>query len=246
MKLDTQVSKILEKLTDDENYYGKFGQQFLSNSDISILMKNPLMFHKNNERTLPMVVGSYFHTCILEPDKLHKFKIIESTTRNTKIYREMSEGEICLLEHEVDMIEKMRDKLLSNKVCKDYIIGNVQYEIPAITELYGNLWKGKADILNHNEKLVVDLKTTSNIETFEYSARKYNYNSQAYIYRELFGYDVLFMVIDKNTHQIGLFDCSDDFYESGKEKVLKATEVYQLWCKTEDFDPNQYFITKTL
>ena len=44
-----------------------------------------------------MVIGGYFHTAILEPDKLEKFKIIKSTTRNTKQYKEMSGGEICLL-----------------------------------------------------------------------------------------------------------------------------------------------------
>ncbi len=34
--------KILEKLKEDEHYYGKFGKQFLSNSDISTLLTNPL------------------------------------------------------------------------------------------------------------------------------------------------------------------------------------------------------------
>ena len=32
----------LEKLKEDEHYYGKFGKQFLSNSDISTLLTNPL------------------------------------------------------------------------------------------------------------------------------------------------------------------------------------------------------------
>ena len=34
--------KVLEKLKEDEHYYGKFGKQFLSNSDISTLLTNPL------------------------------------------------------------------------------------------------------------------------------------------------------------------------------------------------------------
>ena len=54
------------------------------------------------------------------------------------------------------------------------------------------------------------------------------------------------MVIDKETHQIGLFDCSPDFYKSGEEKVRKATDAYDLFFKTEDFDSKQYLITKTL
>jgi hypothetical protein len=34
--------EILDKLRNDEDYYGDFGQQFRSNSDISTLLTNPL------------------------------------------------------------------------------------------------------------------------------------------------------------------------------------------------------------
>ena len=108
------------------------------------------------------------------------------------------------------------------------------------------MWKGKADIINDDEKLVVDLKTSADVNNFRSSAYRYNYDSQAYIYREMFGYDMLFIVMDKTTHQIGIFDCSDDFYASGRDKVVRATEVYELFFKTDGFDPSQYFLTKTL
>ena len=108
------------------------------------------------------------------------------------------------------------------------------------------MWKGKADILNHEEKLIVDLKTTSDINSFTYSAKKYNYDSQAYIYKVLFGYDMVFLVIDKNTRQIGLFDCSDAFYSRGYEKVQEATNIYDLFYKDESFDAKQFFINRTL
>lgn len=243
--------KTIKKLRDDEHYYGDYGKQFLSNSDITALIKNPLNFKKPSKQTSAFLVGGYFHTCILEPNKLDKYKIIESSTRNTKMYKELSEGELCLLQHEVDMVELMREKLLANKICRDYIRGErkdakVEYELPGVAEIMGNKWKGKADIVNHDEKLIIDLKTTNDLEGFRWSAKKYNYDSQAYIYRILFGYDLVFIAIDKNTHQIGLFDCSDAFYESGRDKVLKATENYELFFKTDGFDPNQFFLTKTL
>ena len=56
----------------------------------------------------------------------------------------------------------------------------------------------------------------------------------------------MFIAIDKKTLQIGIFDCSTGFYESGKDKVSKACEAYDLFFKTDDFDPKQYFIQKTL
>jgi len=240
--------KIIEKLTQDEHYYGKYGKQFLSNSDISTLLKNPRLLREDKPKTPAMVIGGYFHTAILEPDKLKSFKIIKSTTRNTKVYKEMSGGEICLLQHEVDKIELMQEAIMDNKICRELIdgLGTVEYEIPGVTEICGNMWKGKADIVNHDERLVIDLKTTSDIDRFKWSATKFNYDSQAYIYSRLFGYEMLFMVIDKETFQIGLFDCSPDFYSSGENKVRKATDAYELFYKTDDFDSKQYLITKTL
>ena len=242
--------KIIEKLKQDEHYYGDYGKQFLSNSDISILLKNPKLLREKKPKSTAMVIGGYFHTAILEPNKLKSFKIVKSNTRNTKVYKEISEGEICLLQHEVDKIELMQEAVMDNKICADLIMGTGgklnDLEIPAITELFGNKWKGKADIINHEEKLIIDLKTTSDIDKFRWSASKFNYDSQAYIYSNLFGYEMLFIVIDKETLRIGLFDCSPGFYDSGEDKVRKATDAYDLFYKTEDFDSKQYLITKTL
>ena len=236
--------EIINKLKQDEHYYGDYGKQFLSNSDISILLKNPKMLREPKPKTSAMVVGGYFHTAILEPDKLKSFKIIESSTRNTKKYKEMSDGEICLLQHEADKIQLMTEVMMDNNICRGLIKGN--FEVPAVTEIFGNKWKGKADIINHEEKLVIDLKTTSDIDRFRWSASKFNYDSQAYIYSSLFGYEMLFIAIDKETHQIGLFDCSPEFYKAGEDKVRKASDAYDLFYKTDDFDSKQYLITKTL
>jgi hypothetical protein len=240
-------TQILKKLKNDEDYYGEFGNQFLSNSHVGRLLKDPLNVFKPSKPSPAFLIGGYFHTCILEPDKLKKYKVVKSTTRNTKQYKDVAGGELCLLQHEVDTIELMREKVMDNDICRDLIqLGNIEYEVPMVTELFNNQWKGKADIVNHDEKLIIDLKTTADINKFQWSASKYNYDSQAYIYSKLFGYEFLFIVIDKTTHQIGMFDCSPQFYERGEDKVRKASEAYDLFYKTKDFDPKQYFISKTL
>lgn len=244
---DLSKKEILDKLRNDEDYYGDFGRQFRSNSDISTLLTNPLALGTPQKPNINFLVGGYFHTAILEPEKLKKYRIVESTTRNTKAYREISGGEMCLLQHEVDNLELLIDTMQSNNVCRDLINGiNVEYEQPGIGEIEGMMWKGKADIVNHDEKLVIDLKTTSDISKFRSSAFRYNYDSQAYIYRKLFGYDLVFIAIDKKTKQIGIFDCSDAFYENGKDKVQQAVEQYKLFYENPDFNPNNYFINKTL
>ena len=241
------LNEAIERLRNDEDYYGEFGRQFRSNSDISTLLTNPLALGEEQKPNINFLIGGYFHTAILEPDKLKKYRIIESSTRNTKLYKEISGGEMCLLQHEVDKLELMIDTMVSNDACNDLINGiDVEYEKPGIKEIEGLLWKGKADIVNHDEKYVVDLKTTSNLHNFRNSAYKYNYDSQAYIYRKLFGYDLIFLAIDKVTRQIGIFDCSDKFYDSGKEKVKQAVEQWKLFYENPDFDPKNYFINQTL
>jgi len=239
--------EILDRLKNDEDYYGEFGQQFLSNSNISTLLTNPLALKEPMEKSPALLVGGYFHTAILEPEKLFNFKVINTTTRNTNLYKEMSGGEMCLLQHEADKTEALVDRIMSNEICRSLIRdGNVEYEVPGIIELFGNIWKGKADILNHDEKLIIDLKTTSNIHEFKWSAKKYNYNSQAYIYSKMFGYEMVFLVIDKNTQQIGIFDCSPDFYNKGEDKVKQASEVYDIFYKDPNFVVENYFINETL
>ena len=243
------MKEVYDKLREDEHYYGDFGKQFLSNSDISVLLKNPKDLHKPKPNSPALLVGGYFHTAILEPDKLNRFKIVEATTRNTKAYKEISDGELCLLQHEVDKIQLMTEAIQNNDVCRDLIkpiLGEVDYEEPRVAKIHGQMWKGKADIINHEEKLVIDLKTTSDIDKFQWSANKFNYDSQAFIYSTLFGYEMLFIVIDKETHQIGLFDCSPDFYAKGEDKVRRACDAYELFYQTDNFDHKQHLLTKTL
>jgi hypothetical protein len=62
----------------------------------------------------------------------------------------------------------------------------------------------------------------------------------------MFGYELVFIVIDKNTHQLGLFDCSEEFLQSGQNKVAKAVQAYNEFFVNSTVDLNQYYISKTL
>ena len=161
--------QILKRLCNDEDYYGEFGNKFLSNSHIGKLLKDPLRAFEPSKPSPAFLIGGYFHTCILEPGKIDKYKVVKSSTRNTKAYKDVAGGELCLLQHEVDTIELMRDKVMQNNICKDLIQGpQIEYEQPMIINMFDNDWKGKADIVNHEEKLVIDLKTTADIDKFKW------------------------------------------------------------------------------
>lgn len=245
-KLDK--AKILEMLRSDEHYYGEFGNNFLSNSSIKSLIHNPKDFRKPGEPNINYLLGSAFHTMVLEPERIGEYKFIDAASRRTKEYKAAANGEMLLLESDRKKLEWWKDCLDGNDLVQSVLKGSdVEREVPAIGEIYGEMWKGKADILNHGEKLIVDLKTTADISKFHLNSKKYNYDSQAYIYKTLFGYDFAFLAVDKNTGQIGFFDCSDNFYAGGKEKVIQAVHAYRMYFKDgESFDWDNFLITETL
>lgn len=231
----------LEKLKDDKYYYGRFGKQFLSNSNIQVLLNNPKAFlSDSSEQTLPMLHGRYLHTAILEPNKLGQFEFVDASTRTTNIYKNASNGELLMLLKEKQGLDLSIEAVRSNKRFFEdiYADGNV-YEEPGIGVILGNEWKGKADIITKDK--IIDIKTTNDINNFRKSAWMYNYDSQAFIYGVLFGKPLEFYVVDKNTNQLGIFTCSDEFLERGYEKVRKATDVYNKFFKGDE-DIEQYYI----
>jgi hypothetical protein len=119
-----------------------------------------------------------------------------------------------------------------------------EFEVPAIQEIMGVLWKGKADVVCKD--ILIDLKTTSKLSDFRWSARKYNYDSQAYIYQCLFDKPVVFYVVDKLTLQLGIFHPSKEFVLGGKEKVEKATEVYNKFYRKDATEDIENYIIKEI
>ena len=222
-------SAILDRLRNDEDYYGAFGKQYLSNSDIGALLKNPKEFGQQSEDNVNYAKGRYFHQLILEPEKAKDTKFVDVSTRTTKAYKEfISENNIpfAMLEKEGEEIRGCVDNMIQNLSFFEGIRqeGNL-YEVPAIKEIHGMWWKGKADIVCDDK--LIDLKTTSNIFDFKWSARKYNYDSQCFIYQELFGKPLVFYVVDKTNGMLGIYRPTQEFIKRGEEKVIAAIEVYK-------------------
>ena len=63
--------KALKKLKKDEHYYGEFGKQYLSNSDVYTLLNNPLELGKPSKPNPNFLIGGYFHTAILAVSYTH-------------------------------------------------------------------------------------------------------------------------------------------------------------------------------
>lgn len=261
--------KIIKKLQDDSEYYGKFGKQFLSASNIRQLLYEPTKFNQTI-KTLPLLEGRYFHTKILEPEKIGTIPVFNSSSRNTNAYKSY------LVEHEIEtydvMLQKEKERMdhlvetLITNISVFEIITGAEYEIPNIKEIHGQMFKGKCDVLVDNpftvlvedregniqewhypNGAVVDLKTSSDISKFRHSSMTYCYDSQAYIYQELFDKPMLFIAIDKKLGTIKFSPCSDEFIFSGETKVKQAIKIYEKFFSDHaTHDISDYIFTEVL
>ena len=243
------LKTISNSLQDDKNYYGKKGKQYLSNSDISVLLNDPKNFKKPQEDNKNFLLGRFFHTLLLEPEKESQFVCIDTVSRNSKIYKEALEREkkeVLLLCKEADEVKQMANAIKQNITFYDNLYATLnRYEVAKVGYVKDTLWKGKADVVGVD--FIIDLKTTSNIKDFRWSARKYNYDSQCYIYQTLFDKPLVFYVVDKLTYELGIFYPSKNFLENGKEKVERAIEIYNtFFSESAEKDIENYIIKETL
>ena len=220
--------EIITLLRDDVEYYKGVGKQYLSNSDIGVLLSNPQDFGKDREDSKAFMDGRYFHQLILEPERAKEMLSVDVSTRTTKEYKAFCEDNnipFCMLKKEQDEIQGLVNIINGNIAFYDeiYKAGNL-YETPAVGMIQGVMWKGKADIVT--DDFVIDLKTTSDIHKFKWTAKAYNYDSQCYIYQQLFGKPLVFYVIDKGTGVLGIFRPTEDFVRGGEMKVGRAIEVF--------------------
>ena len=237
------MEKVIKKLKDDKHYYGEFGKKYLSNSDIGALIDNPSSFHAPKSQSLPFLYGTAFHEMVMF-GKSDSMEFIESSTRTTKIYKQHildSGKEIVLLQKEADEIQRMVDMFKSNENIKEVLdTKNIQFEVPAVGFLTDNNlpWKGKADIIT--DDFVYDIKTSASLKSFYRSSKSYNYDSQAFIYSKLFQKPMRFLVIEKGSGLIGIFDTSDEAYDNGYYKVESAESQFLKYFVNKEEDVKNF------
>ena len=241
--------EILSNMYDDSFYYGYLGQNALSSSSIKTLLSSPKTYYFTTKygsgETQALRDGKLFHTMILEPEKLDDIIFVEAATKASKEYKLAKEtGKEVYTNTEKKAAERLCDALLRNEAVKEYLI-KAEYEVPQIAMIDGIPIRAKADILKGNT--IIDLKTTTGIKDFRYSADKYSYDLQAWLYREMFGVDnFVFVVIDKGSLDIAIFECSEEFYERGKQKFEQGISNFKYFFQTDGVDLDQYVLRGVL
>ena len=242
--------ELIDNMYDDTFYYGYLGKQALSSSSLKMVLSSPKTYKYvtkyGQSETQPLRDGKLFHTMILEPHKIDELTIVDVATKAGKAYKEAkAEGLEVYTTNEIKAAERLADAILRNDEAVHYM-SKAQFEIPEISMIDGIPFRAKADILKENQ--IVDLKTTTGLNEFRYSADKYSYDLQAYLYREMFKVDeFVFVCIDKGSLDIGIFECSDEFYEKGKRKLEQGIANYKYFFgEDSDVDLNQYVLRGVL
>ena len=242
--------EILELMKSDDFYYGYLGKAALSSSSIKLLLDSPKKYkyvtEYGSQESNALDAGWLFHTAILEPDVFEKQIFVDVQSKNSKAYKLAKEehGKVFTMKQKNDA-ERLADAFLRNEHALQ-LITNCEFEVPAIKMIHGYAFRCKADVLDSYR--IVDLKTTSDLKAFPYAARKYGYDVQVYLYSELFNKsyeEFKFIAIDKGSLDIGIYDCSEAFYNSGKEKVTKAIETFETFF-INGADIDSYCIKGTL
>jgi len=232
--LDGKVYKksdLLSKMEEDAFYYGELSKLALSSSALKLLTESAKKYYYLNKygskQSAAMTAGWLLHTIILEPEKWDKFQFVDVTTKNTKKYKEAkAENEFTFTMKEKHEAERLADAILKNEAALK-CLQNSKYEVSTIGNVMGLPFRGKADILNENG--ICDIKTSQNIKGFKYSADSFGYDIQVYLYCKLFGFtyfDFKFLVIDKGSLDVGVYEVSEEFYLRGKEKVKLGIQRY--------------------
>ena len=243
-------TELLERMQDDEFYYGELNRLALSSSSLKTLLSSPKTYKFSLEYGSPSSQALrdvwLFHTAILEPNVFEAQTFVDVQSKNTKKFREAkAENPRVFTAKEKSDAERLADAFLRNEHAKE-LIRNSEFEVPVIGEVMGMPFRGKADVLAKDR--IVDLKTTTDIKGFSYSANKYGYDVQCFLYCNLFNLthkDFYFLVLDKGSLDIGIFNCSEEFYYRGEEKVEKALDLYNKFF-IEGADLDNYCLTGEL
>lgn len=241
---------LLEKMDDDSFYYGYLGKAAMSSSSLKHLLTSPRAYERSLRKKSDSAAfkeGRLVHLMALEPHRVEGLiDIVDVKTKATKAYKdkvaERGSEEFVFTSGEYKRCAYTAQALETNTMFQD-IRSKSKFEVSGFGMVGGIPFRGKADILGEDEngRFICDLKTTADIKGFKWSARKYGYDVQVYLYSQIFDVPYTrfsFLAVEKGTGEIGYYTVSEDFYLSGRAKVAQALDTYKKYFleKSEQID----------
>jgi len=222
----------------------------VSKSDLDLVAKSAALLEwsrnaPRGECNATEIVGTATHCALLETDRFAvdyvKEPVIEKRSNAGKAaaaaFAESCKDKIVLSADDYEMTLAMRDSILAHPVARELLTSEGQSEASIFFEFGGIKCKCRPDRIVANRHIMVDVKTTDDIDKFYWSVRDYRYHVQDASYSE--GYFQLtgewprfiFVVVGKKRvfgrHPVRVFELSQEWKDQGRAEFMRDLEAYR-------------------
>ena len=239
-------------------------QRGLSKSDLDLIHKSPalLEWKKNapREESEVAITGTALHAAVLEPEAFASEYIKRpSFDRRTKAGKDGAEafdatmagsGKIIMDAADYDQVTTMRDSIMAHPVAAHLLGLPGVSEASIFFEIDGLRCKARPDRLVTDEPIILDVKTTDDVDKFEASAEEYRYHVQEAHYSEaalqLTGkqHRFIFVVVGKRKvfgqHPVRVFEMEPEWRDAGRKALMEDIEAAK---ELEEFGPSLHIET---
>lgn len=230
---------MLKKISDKEY----FAIDALSSSAIKQLLKTPAhfkCFSYGTEPTPSMRLGTLVHAFLL--GGLENIEIFEDgKTLNSLKAEEFIKKhphKTVVLQKEYDLARTIAEKQYHKSIIE--WINQGQNEVTILVDIDGVAGKAKIDSLITEKKMIIDVKTTASIESFERKFWSYGYHYQNAWYTLLANInqtpveDFIYWVIETSEpYESKCYRISEEALEFAADKIGQALRIYKECLKTD-------------
>lgn len=227
-------------------------KEFLSASDIKLLLENPYKFKVGYQKPKSdnLALGSLIHTLILEPNKFEKEYLImpELNLRTNEGKEKKAELETIALNEKKTLIKnEVYNQALEvvENFNKTSISNLFKQKGLAETSFFGKIddisCKCRPDFIISEKEIILDLKTTgvengASADVFSKTIANFKYYIQASFYLELTkAKEFYFVVLETNNpFMVGVYKLDRQSLEFGMSEVRRAFEIYKNLDKFKD------------
>ena len=229
----------------------------ISKSGLARLDRSPLHFKTPQKETDALVVGEAFHVACLEPERFEKgytplpLDCRRGTGMKTRKEAFLSDaepkGQVVIKQDVYEQVKAMSGVIHNTQECID-LLSSGEAEVsgywydpddPSI------LCKLRMDWINHEEQIIVDLKSCTDARhaQFRSSAFNNNYDMQAawYLYgvtqiTKVEHHDFYFIAIEKEPpYGVKVYKADKEMIDHGLEKCQRALDVYSRCLEKDEW-----------
>jgi hypothetical protein len=224
----------------------------LSSSNFKMLLSNPEQFYQEKilgnkppeGKQAHLVLGSYVHSMVLEPDQVAKeyafFDGWRKAGPDFKAFLEQNPGKTIISKPQKATGESLARAVNANPTALKLLTGGTA-EMSYASRILDVPVKMRADSINVSKGYIVDLKTTSqptDTDIFKATIQDFRYDLSAALYcqiaHEVYGkvFDFYFIVISKADLGCQVYKASTDTLSKGGADLLKALVLYKKCLKS--------------